>query len=115
MCETRDARWLCEWQCTVVVTNKSELSVCPLTVCEGSNSVQYFALSLVLKLSANTCHVLSGKLPNNRLCKPVCEKNMNCERGVTVAKQVLTRCNDHENRLWEMRTVAKRKMKDLRK
>ena len=35
----------CEWQCTVVVTNKIELSVCPLTVCEGSNTVLYFALS----------------------------------------------------------------------
>ena len=42
-CETRDARWLCECQCMVVVTNESELSVCPL--CEGSTTVQYFALS----------------------------------------------------------------------
>ena len=36
----------CEWYFTVVVMN--ELSVCLLTVCEGSNTVQsvlYFALS----------------------------------------------------------------------
>ena len=35
----------CERQFTVVVMNESELSVCLLTVCEGSNTVLYFALS----------------------------------------------------------------------
>ena len=60
----------------VVVMNESELSVCPLTVCVGSNTIQYFAISYALKLSTNTCHVLVRKLPNNRLCKPVYEKNV---------------------------------------
>ena len=35
----------CEWQCMVVVMNESKLSVFLLTVCEGSNTVLYFALS----------------------------------------------------------------------
>ena len=29
----------CEWQCTVMVVNESELSGSILTVCEGSNTV----------------------------------------------------------------------------
>ena len=36
----------CEWQCMGVVMNESELSDCPLTVYEGSNTVTEFCTIL---------------------------------------------------------------------
>ena len=81
---------LCEWQCTVVtVLDESELSVCAVTVCEESNNVTIFLWCFVLFLCTNTCHALSGNMPdaaevacvrNNAKCKMIVKEVSSVDR-----------------------------------
>ena len=109
-CETWDARELCEWQCTVMVVNESELYVCPPTACEGSNAVHYLHC-FCSQLSANTFHVLVRKMPNNRLSNWL-SRTMRIAKEVSSVTEEVTKqemkpvstvnrkwCNGNKNRL----------------
>ena len=51
-----------ELQCTLMVMNKSELCVCPLTVCEGSNTVTIILCYCFVNYALNKCRVSVRKL-----------------------------------------------------